>query len=98
MDFVAVGVYTTSTPQFRAQCHTLREIADRSLGGQTDRIYPLLGVGYIQKANPSYAAADAALGRHLWAAREEGMQAAGFFAFFGIRPHLGTVRAHSRAE
>ena len=97
MDSVAVGMYTPSTPLFRSECHTLRQIAERDLGGRAERIYPLLGVGYIQDANASHAAADAVIGRHLWAARQEGMRAAGFFAFFSIRPHLQTAAAHSEA-
>ena len=98
MDFVAVGVYTPSTARFRAQCHALRTIADRDLGGRVEGIFPLLGVGYIQQANPSHAAADAVIGRHLDAAASEGLTAAGFFAFYGIRPHIETVAAHSRAR
>ncbi|MCX6910514.1 MAG: family 10 glycosylhydrolase [Verrucomicrobia bacterium] len=95
MDFVAVGQYTPSTPWFRSECHALRVIADRELGGHTDRIYPLLGVGYIHQANPSHAAASAVIARHLQAARQEGMRSAGFFAFCEIRPHQEITRAHS---
>ena len=98
MDFVAVGQYTPSTPWFRAGCRTLSVIAERELAGRTERIYPLLGVGYIQQANPSHAAADAVIHRHLQAARQEGMKAAGFFAFYEIRPHLETARNHSAAS
>jgi len=97
MDFVAVGIYTPSSPQFRAQCHVLREIAERDLAGHTEGIYPLLGVGYIQRANPSHAEADAVINRHLRAAREEGLQGAGYFAFYSIRTHLETSGAHSAA-
>ncbi|MCX7826550.1 MAG: family 10 glycosylhydrolase, partial [Verrucomicrobiae bacterium] len=95
MDFVAVGQYTPSTPWFRAECRAMRVIADRELGGRADLIYPLLGVGYIHRANPSHAAAAAVIHRHLQAAREEGMSAAGFFSFSEIRPHAETARAHS---
>ena len=98
MDFVAVGMYTPSTPRFRAQCRVLRQIADRELGGSVERIFPLLGVGYIQQANPSHAAADAVIDRHLGAAARQGLRAAGFFAFYGIRTHLDTVAAHSKAQ
>ena len=98
MDFVAVGMYTPSTPRFRAQCRVLRQIADRELGGSVERIFPLLGVGYIQQANPSHAAADAVIGRHLDAAARQGLRAAGFFAFYGIRTHIETVAAHSNAQ
>ncbi|MBI5820068.1 MAG: family 10 glycosylhydrolase [Verrucomicrobia bacterium] len=95
MDFVAIGQYTPSTPWFRAECHTVRMIAERELMGRTDRVCPLLGVGYIHQANPSHAAAATVIGRHLQAAREEGMRAAGFFAFYDIRPHTETAHAHS---
>jgi len=68
---------------------------ERELMGRTDRVCPLLGVGHIHQANPSHAAAAAVIGRHLQTAREEGMRAAGFFAFYDIRPHTETSRAHS---
>ncbi len=97
MDFVCVGQYTTSTPMFRAQCHVLKQIADKYLDGDTSRIYPLIGISYIQGANPSYALADAVLNRHLWAARQEGMVCAGYFPFHSIRTHPETSAAHSTA-
>lgn len=97
MDWVCVGQYTTSTPMFRAQCHVLKQIADEHLEGDTSRIHPLTGISYIQGANPSYAAADAVLSRHLWAAREQGMVAAGYFPFSAIRVHPQTSAAHSTA-
>jgi uncharacterized lipoprotein YddW (UPF0748 family) len=96
MDFVAMGVYTPSTPWFRAQCHTLRELADRELGGHTERIYPLIGASYIQMANPPHAMADAVIARHLQAARDEGLCGAGFFPFYAVRTHLPTSAAAAR--
>jgi len=98
MDFVAVGQYSPSTPEFRAECQVLRQIADRDLRGDVSGICPLLGVGYIRDANPSYAAADAVIARHLQAVQEEGLTKAGVFAFFEIRPHLQTVRAFARTK
>ena len=97
MDFVAVGMYTPSTPFFRAQCRGLRIIADRELDGDTSRIYPMLGVTYIQRANPSYVHADAVIRRHLSAAAEEGLTAAGFFPFYALRPHVKTAATYSPA-
>jgi len=94
--WVCVGQYTPSAPLFRAECHTLKVIADRYLGGDTSRIYPLLGVTYIQGAWPSYQTADAVIDRQLRAAREEGMVAAGYFPFHGIRTHRETSARHSR--
>ncbi len=96
MDWVCVGQYTTSTPFFRSQCHTLKLIADRYLGGDTSRICPLLGVSYIQEAYVGYALADEVINRHLWAAREEGMSMAGYFPFSAIRTHTGTSARHAR--
>ena len=95
MDFVAIGMYTPSTPFFRAQCRALRIIADRDLGGDTSRMYPMLGVTYIQRANPSYAHADAVIDRHLRAVSEEGLTCAGFFPFYALRPHVKTAAEHS---
>lgn len=96
MDWVAVGQYTPSTPWFRAECQSLRTIAQRELGGDMRRICPLLGVSYIQGANPSHAAADAVIDRHLQAAREAGLTAAGYFPFFSIRTHLETSASHAK--
>ncbi|MEA3402761.1 MAG: family 10 glycosylhydrolase [Armatimonadota bacterium] len=95
MDWVCVGQYTPSTPLFRGECHTLKTIADRELGGDTSRIFPLLGVTYIQGAWPSYPLADAVIDQQLQAAREEGLQGAGYFPFYGIRTHPGTSASHS---
>jgi hypothetical protein len=97
MDFVAVGMYTPSTPFFRAQCCGLRIVADRELGGDASRIYPMLGVSYIQRAYPSHAHADAVIARHLRAVQEEGLSCAGFFPFYALRPHLKTAAACSVA-
>jgi len=94
-DWVCVGQYTTSTPLFRAECRVLRTIADRDLAGDTSRIFPLLGVSYIQGAWPSYPLADAVIDRHLRAAREEGLSCAGYFPFWSIRAHLETSARHS---
>ena len=96
MDFVAVGQYSPSTLVFRAGCHTLNTIAQRDLGGDLGRLCPLLGVGYIQQANPSHAAADIVIARHLQAAREEGLGRAGYFAFYSIRNHLETSAGYSK--
>lgn len=96
MDFVAMGVYTPSTPWFRAQCHTLRTLADRDLGGRIDQVYPLLGPGYIQAANPPHTAADAVIAHHLQAACDEGLGGAGFFPFYAIRTHMATAAAAAR--
>ena len=93
MQWVCVGQYTPSTPMFRSQCRTLKRIADQHLAGDTSRICPLLGVSYIQHANPSYVAADAVIGRHLRAAEEEGLTAAGYFPFWAIRTHAATSAA-----
>jgi uncharacterized lipoprotein YddW (UPF0748 family) len=93
MDFVAVGMYTPSTPWFRAQCHALCELARRELSGRTARIYPLLGVSDIQMAYPQYTIADSVIARHLQAAREEGLCGAGFFPFYSIRTHLAVSAA-----
>ncbi|MGC9317895.1 MAG: family 10 glycosylhydrolase [Armatimonadota bacterium] len=96
MDWVCVGQYTPSAPLFRGESHTLRTIADRELGGDTSRIFPLLGVTYIQGAWPSYPLADAVIDQQLQAARAEGMRGAGYFPFYGIRTHRETSAAHSR--
>ncbi|MCD6359570.1 MAG: family 10 glycosylhydrolase, partial [Armatimonadetes bacterium] len=90
MDWLCVGQYTPSTPMFRAQCHTLKLIADKYLDGDTSRICPLMGTSYIQDAWPSYALADAVIDGHLTAAREEGMVMAGYFPFHSIRTHIET--------
>ncbi len=95
MDWLCVGQYTISTPMYRSQCRTLKLIADKYLAGDTSRICPLLGASYIQGAWPSYALADAVIDRHLWAAREEGMQMAGYFPFHAIRTHTQTSAAHA---
>ena len=95
MDFVAVGQYTPSQPWFHAECHALRVIADRELGGCTDKIYPLLGGGYIHRANPSHGEMAGAIARDLRAVQEEGLSAAGFFAFHEFRTHSETVRRFS---
>ena len=68
------------------------------LDGDTSRIFPLLGVTYIQAAYPSSAAADAVIARHLRAAQEEGMAAAGYFPFYGIRTHTETSASYSAAS
>jgi len=94
MDWVCVGQYTVSSPMFRSQCHTLKLIADKHLNGDTSRIFPLLGVTYIQGAHPSYAASDAVIARHLRAAQEEGLVGAGYFPFYGIRTHTRTSAEH----
>jgi hypothetical protein len=96
MDFVATGAYTPSTPWFRAQCHTLRELAERELGGDTSRIYPLLGPSYIELACPPYADSDAVIARHLQATGEEGMRGAGFFPFYAVRTHMETAASAAR--
>ena len=96
MDWVCVGQYTPSTAMYRAQCHALKTIADRDLGGDTTRIFPLLGPSYIQGAFPSYAEADAVIDRHLQAAREEGMTGAGYFPTSAIRTHIETSARHAR--
>ncbi len=96
MDWVCVGQYTPSTPMFRAQCHALKAIAERDLGGDTSRIFPLLGPSYIQGAFPSHEPADAVIDRHLLAAREEGMTGAGYFPTSAIRTHLETSAKHAR--
>ena len=93
MDFVATGVYTPSTPWFRAQCHVLHELAQRELRGDSSRIYPLLGPGYIQMACPAHADADAVIARHLHAAADEGLRGAGFFPFYAMRTHMDTAAA-----
>lgn len=97
VDWLCVGQYCTSTPMFRSQCHTLRLIADKYLDGDTSRICPLMGVSYIQGAYPSYPLADAVIGRHLWAARQQGMTMAGYFPFHSIRTHLQTSRRNAAA-
>lgn len=97
MDWVCVGQYTPSTPMFRAQCHALKTIADRDLGGDTTRIFPLLGPSYIQGAFPGWELADAVIDRHLQAAREEGMTGAGYFPTSAIRTHIETSVRHARA-
>jgi hypothetical protein len=96
MDWVCVGQYTPSTAMYRAQCHVLKTIADRDLGGDTTRIFPLMGPSYIQGAFPSYAEADAVIDRHLRAAREEGMTGAGYFPTSAIRTHIETSARHAR--
>lgn len=95
-DWVCVGQYTPSTPIFRAECRTLKTIADRHLGGDTSRIWPLIGVTYIQDAFVSYPLADAVIDRQLRVAREEGMVRAGYFPFYGIRTHLETSARHTQ--
>lgn len=95
MDWVCVGQYTPGTPMFRAQCHTLKTIADRELGGDTSRIFPLIGSSYIQGAFPSYAQADAVIERHLQAAKEEGLTGAGYFPTWSIRTHIETSVRHA---
>ncbi|MBD3292861.1 MAG: family 10 glycosylhydrolase [Armatimonadia bacterium] len=93
-DWVCVGQYTPSTPMFRAQCHTLKTIAERDLGGDTSRIFPLIGSSYIQGAFPDYEMADAVIGRHLRAAGEEGLTGAGYFPTWSIRAHVDASAAH----
>ncbi len=95
-DWVCVGQYTASTPLFRAECRTLKILADEHLGGDTSRIWPLLGVTYIQHAWPSHALADQVIDQQLRAAREEGLVRAGYFPFHGIRTHLATSAAHTQ--
>ena len=96
MDWVCVGQYTPSTPMFRAQCHTLKTIAEGDLDGDTTRIFPLLGASYIQRAFPSYRQADAVIDRHLQAASEEGLTGAGYFPTSSIRTHAETSARHAR--
>jgi uncharacterized lipoprotein YddW (UPF0748 family) len=95
-DWVCVGQYTPSTPMFRAQCHTLQTIAERDLGGDTSRIFPLIGSSYIQGAFPDYEMADAVIGRHLRAAVEEGLTGAGYFPTWSVRTHTETSAAHGQ--
>jgi len=66
------------------------------VGGDTTRIFPLMGPSYIQGAFPSYAEADAVIDRHLQAAREEGMTGAGYFPTSAIRTHIETSARHAR--
>jgi hypothetical protein len=97
-DWLCVGQYTPSTPMFRAQCRSLKLIADKYLGGDTSRICPLLGPSYIQSACPSYPLADATIGRHLQAAREEGMTLTGYFPTHAIRTHTQTSVIHAAGD
>lgn len=98
MDWVCVGQYTVSTPMFRSQCRTLKLIANKYLNGDTSRIFPLMGVTYIQGAYPSYTASDAVIARHLRAAQEEGLAGAGYFPFYGIRTHTRTSAEHRAVD
>ncbi len=97
-DWLCVGQYTPSTPLYRAQCRSLKLIADKYLDGDTSRICPLMGPSYIQGAYPSYPLADATIGRHLQAAREEGMTLTGYFPTHAIRGHTDTSASHAAGD
>jgi hypothetical protein len=47
-------------------------------------------------AHAPYATADAVIGGHLRAARDEGLTGAGFFPFYTIRSHVPTAAAAAR--
>lgn len=96
LDWVCVGNYTPSAPLFRGECRALKTLADRDLGGDTSRIFPLIGITYVQDAWPSYPLADRVLDAQLRAARIEGLTCAGYFPTFGIRTHPATSAAHAR--